>query len=118
MQTKQAGEIAGLNVLSIINEPTVAAISYGVKTDQKKTVLVYDLGGGTFDVTLINVNGGAIKVIATGGDHHLGGVDWDTALAEYMLAAFNEQNNTSYSFEDRLDLKYELLLLAEDKKKY
>ena len=117
MQTKQAGEIAGLNVLSIINEPTAAAISYGVKTDQKKTVLVYDLGGGTFDVTLINVNGGAIKVIATGGDHHLGGVDWDTALAEYMLAAFNEQNNTSYSFEDRLDLKYELLLLAEDKKK-
>ena len=64
MQTKQAGEIAGLNVLSIINEPTAAAISYGVKTDQKKTVLVYDLGGGTFDVTLINVNGGAIKVIA------------------------------------------------------
>lgn len=56
MQTKQAGEIAGLNVLSIINEPTAAAISYGVKTDQKKTVLVYDLGGGTFDVTLINVH--------------------------------------------------------------
>ncbi len=117
MQTKQAGEIAGLNVLAIINEPTAAAISYGVKTDQKKTVLVYDLGGGTFDVTIINVNGGAIKVIATGGDHHLGGVDWDTALAEYMLGAFNEQNNTSYTLEDSPELKYTLLLEAEQKKK-
>ena len=78
MQTKQAGEIAGLNVLAIINEPTAAAISYGMKTTEKKTVLVYDLGGGTFDVTIISVNNGAIKVIATGGDHHLGGVDWDT----------------------------------------
>lgn len=117
MQTKQAGEIAGLNVLAIINEPTAAAISYGVKTDQKKTVLVYDLGGGTFDVTIINVNGGAIKVIATGGDHHLGGVDWDTALAEYMLGAFNEQNGTSYNLEDSPELKYTLLLEAEQKKK-
>lgn len=117
MQTKQAGEIAGLNVLAIINEPTAAAISYGVKTDQKKTVLVYDLGGGTFDVTIINVNGGAIKVIATGGDHHLGGVDWDTALAEYMLGVFNEQNGTTYSLEDSPELKYTLLLEAEQKKK-
>lgn len=117
MQTKQAGEIAGLNVLAIINEPTAAAISYGVKTDQKKSVLVYDLGGGTFDVTIINVNGGAIKVIATGGDHHLGGVDWDTALAEYMLSVFNEQNQTSYTLEDNPELKYTLLLEAEQKKK-
>ena len=117
MQTKQAGEIAGLNVLAIINEPTAAAISYGVKTDQKKSVLVYDLGGGTFDVTIINVNKGAIKVIATGGDHHLGGVDWDTALAEYMLTEFNEQNHTSYPLESSPELKYTLLLEAEQKKK-
>lgn len=117
MQTKQAGEIAGLNVLAIINEPTAAAISYGVKTDQKKTVLVYDLGGGTFDVTIINVNGGAIKVIATGGDHHLGGVDWDTNLAEYMLSAFNAENGTSYTLEESPELKYTLLLEAELKKK-
>lgn len=116
MQTKQAGEVAGLNVLAIINEPTAAAIAYGVKTDQKKSVLVYDLGGGTFDVTIISVNGGAIKVIATGGDHHLGGVDWDTALAEYMLGVFNEQNHTSYSLEDSPELKYTLLLEAERKK--
>lgn len=117
MQTKQAGEIAGLNVLAIINEPTAAAIAYGVKTDQKKTVLVYDLGGGTFDVTIINVNGGAIKVIATGGDHHLGGVDWDTAVAEYMLAKFNQQNGTSYNLNDIPELKYTLLLESELKKK-
>lgn len=117
MQTRQAGEIAGLNVLGIINEPTAAAIAYGVKTDQKKTVLVYDLGGGTFDVTIINVNGGAIKVIATGGDHRLGGIDWDTALAEYMLAAFNDQNGTNYTLDDSPELKYTLLLEAEVKKK-
>lgn len=116
LQTKQAGEIAGLNVLGIINEPTAAAIAYGLKTTEKKTVLVYDLGGGTFDVTIINVNNGAIKVISTGGDHHLGGVDWDTELANFMLDNFNEQNGTSYTMDDE-ELKYTLLLEAETKKK-
>ncbi len=116
MQTKQAGEIAGLNVLAIINEPTAAAIAYGMKTTERKTVLVYDLGGGTFDVTIINVNGGAIKVIATGGDHHLGGVDWDTELATYMLGQFNAQTGGSYTMDDE-ELKYTLLLEAETKKK-
>ena len=116
MQTKQAGEIAGLNVLGIINEPTAAAIAYGMKTTEKKTVLVYDLGGGTFDVTIINVNNGAIKVIATGGDHHLGGVDWDTDFAQFMLDNFNEQNGTSYTMDDEV-LKNTLLLEAENKKK-
>lgn len=116
MQTKQAGEIAGLNVLAIINEPTAAAIAYGMKTTERKTVLVYDLGGGTFDVTIINVNGGAIKVIATGGDHHLGGVDWDTELANYMLDQFNQQTGSNYTMDDE-ELKYTLLLEAEMKKK-
>ena len=116
MQTKQAGEIAGLNVLAIINEPTAAAIAYGMKTTERKTVLVYDLGGGTFDVTIINVNGGAIKVIATGGDHHLGGVDWDTELANYMLDQFNQQTGCSYTMDNE-ELKYTLLLEAEMKKK-
>lgn len=116
MQTKQAGEIAGLNVLAIINEPTAAAISYGMKTTEKKTVLVYDLGGGTFDVTIINVNNGAIKVIATGGDHHLGGVDWDTELANYMLDQLNEQTGGNYSMDNE-ELKYMLLLEAEREKK-
>lgn len=117
MQTKQAGEIAGLNVLAIINEPTAAAISYGMKVDEKKTILVYDLGGGTFDVTIITVNGGAIKVVATGGDHHLGGVDWDTALAEYLLMAYNQEHGTNYTLDSDPELKYTLLLDAENKKK-
>ena len=117
MQTKQAGIIAGLNVLAIINEPTAAAIAYGLKVDERKTILVYDLGGGTFDVTIILVNKGAIKVIATGGDHHLGGVDWDTELASYMLDSFNSQNGTSYKLDDDMMLKNTLLNLAETKKK-
>lgn len=116
-ETKQAGEIAGLNVLAIINEPTAAAISYGVKLDERKTILVYDLGGGTFDVTIITVDHGAIKVVATGGDHHLGGVDWDIALSKYMLTAFNKDNGTSYSLNDDPILKNSLLLEAEMKKK-
>lgn len=91
MQTKQAGIIAGLNVLAIINEPTAAAIAYGTKVEDRKTILVYDLGGGTFDVTIILVNKGAIKVIATGGDHHLGGVDWDTEVANWLLDQFNQK---------------------------
>ncbi len=117
MQTKQAGMIAGLNVLAIINEPTAAAISYGLKTSEEKVILVYDLGGGTFDVTIIRVNGGVIKVIATGGNHHLGGVDWDTALAEYMLSVYNQEQNTSYTLDSDQRLKNILLLEAEQKKK-
>lgn len=117
MQTKQAGQIAGLNVLAIINEPTAAAISYGVKLDERRNILVYDLGGGTFDVTIITVDHGAIKVVATGGDHHLGGVDWDTALSKYMLTAFNAENGTSYDFDSDPILKNSLLLDAEMKKK-
>ena len=118
LQTKQAGESAGLNVLGIINEPTAAAISYGLKVSERRTILVYDLGGGTFDVTIIVVNGGAIKVIATGGDHHLGGVDWDTELAKYVLNTFNSQNGTSYDFESlSANAKYDLLVNAENWKK-
>lgn len=118
LQTKQAGISAGLNVLAIINEPTAAAISYGMKVDERRTILVYDLGGGTFDVTIIMVNGGAIKVVATGGDHHLGGVDWDTELAKYVLNTFNSQNGTSYDFESLTpNARYDLLLNAENWKK-
>ena len=118
LQTKQAGISAGLNVLAIINEPTAAAISYGMKVDERRTILVYDLGGGTFDVTIIVVNGGAIKVVATGGDHHLGGVDWDTELAKYVLNTFNQQNGTSYEFETlTANARYDLLLSAENWKR-
>ena len=118
LQTKQAGISAGLNVLAIINEPTAAAISYGMKVDERRTILVYDLGGGTFDVTIIVVNGGAIKVVATGGDHHLGGVDWDTELAKYVLNTFNQQNGTSYDFETLpATARFDLLLSAENWKR-
>ena len=117
MQTKQAGISAGLNVLAIINEPTAAAISYGVKLDQRKTILVYDLGGGTFDVTIITVDKGAIKVVATGGDPQLGGADWDKALSKYMLTAFNAENNTNYNFDEDTILSNSLMLEAEMKKK-
>lgn len=118
LQTRQAGISAGLNVLAIINEPTAAAIAYGLKVSERRTILVYDLGGGTFDVTIIVVNGGAIKVVATGGDHHLGGVDWDTELAKYVLNTFNTQNGTSYDFDTlNANTKYDLLLSAENWKK-
>jgi len=117
LRTKQAGEIAGLNVMAIINEPTAAAIAYGMKVQEEKIILVYDLGGGTFDVTIIRVNGGAITVIATGGDHHLGGVDWDIALAEYLLSQYNKENSTTYTLDSDLGLKNTLLLLAEEQKK-
>jgi len=117
MQTKQAGIQAGLNVLAIINEPTAAAISYGMRVTERKVIMVYDLGGGTFDVTIIRVDGGTIKVIATGGDHKLGGVDWDTELAKYMLSAYNQEHNTTYTLDSDARLKNSLLLEAEQKKK-
>jgi molecular chaperone DnaK (HSP70) len=117
LRTRQAGEIAGLEVLAVINEPTAAAIAYGMKVQEEKLIMVYDLGGGTFDVTIIRVNGGTITVIATGGDHHLGGVDWDTALAEYLLSVYNKEQNTSYSLHSDEGFKNYLTLTAEEKKK-
>ncbi|MDR0725983.1 MAG: Hsp70 family protein [Prevotellaceae bacterium] len=117
LRTKQAGIIAGLNVLAIINEPTAAAIAYGMKVKDEKIVMVYDLGGGTFDVTIIRVKGGTITVIATGGDHHLGGVDWDNALSEYILNQYNKEKGTSYSMDSDPHLKNTLSLLAEENKK-
>lgn len=93
--TKKAGEIAGLNVLSIINEPTAAAISYGLKAEEPQTVMVYDLGGGTFDVTIIKVDSGVIEVIATGGDHSLGGKDWDAEIQKYAIDQYVQQTGGS-----------------------
>lgn len=116
MQTRQAGEMAGLNVLAVINEPTAAAIAYGAQRHENKTILVYDLGGGTFDVTIIRVENKEIKVIATGGNHHLGGADWDMELARFILDVFNETNGTSYSLDDPVVRNY-FLSVAEDQKK-
>jgi molecular chaperone DnaK (HSP70) len=116
-RTKQAGQIAGLNVLAILDEPTAAAIAYGLTVKDEKVILVYDLGGATFDITIIRVNGGTISIIAIGGDFHLGGVDWDTVLAEYLLSEYNKEHGTSHTMDSKPELKNQLLMLAEEKKK-
>ena len=96
--TKAAGELAGLNVLNIINEPTAAAISYGVSGgDKNETVLVYDLGGGTFDITVMSIAGCDISVVCTGGDDQLGGKDWDEALMDYITERYEEENGEDLS---------------------
>jgi molecular chaperone DnaK len=82
--TASAGRIAGLNVLEIINEPTAAAIAYGLQDERDQVVVVYDLGGGTFDVTMIEIKDGSVTVIATGGDHDLGGRNWDELVVSYL----------------------------------
>ncbi|MEG8278186.1 molecular chaperone DnaK [Streptomyces sp. AHA2] len=89
--TKEAGEIAGLNVLRIINEPTAAALAYGLDKDNDQTVLVFDLGGGTFDVSLLEMGEGVIEVKATNGDTRLGGDDWDQRIVEYLVTRFQGQ---------------------------
>jgi len=86
--TKDAGVIAGLNVLRIINEPTAAAIAYGLDKKNEQNILVYDLGGGTFDVSLLNIDSGFFEVIATSGDTHLGGEDFDHRLTQYLVKKF------------------------------
>jgi molecular chaperone DnaK (HSP70) len=96
--TRTAGTLAGLNVIDIINEPTAAAISYGVSGESKnETVLVYDLGGGTFDITVMNISGRDITVVCTGGDDQLGGKDWDEALMEYVTQRYEEENGEDLS---------------------
>ena len=86
--TKDAGKIAGLEVLRIINEPTSAALAYGLDKKENETILVFDLGGGTFDVSVLEVGGGVIEVKATNGDTHLGGDDWDEAIVHYIADEF------------------------------
>ncbi|MFC3953071.1 molecular chaperone DnaK, partial [Aeromicrobium fastidiosum] len=86
--TKEAGEIAGLNVSRIINEPTAAALAYGLDKADDQTILVFDLGGGTFDVSLLEIGDGVIEVKATSGDNHLGGDDWDQAIVDWVVNRF------------------------------
>lgn len=116
--TRKAGEIAGLNVKAIINEPTAAAIAYGLEKGEDKVVLVYDLGGGTFDITMIEITEVAIKVIVTGGDRDLGGKNWDDTIIGYLAECFKEE--TGIEVEEILDDKEtagELRLSAEKAKK-
>ena len=90
--TKDAGQIAGLDVVRIINEPTAAALAYGIDTNKSEKVLVFDLGGGTFDVSILDIGDGTFEVISTAGDNHLGGDDWDAVLADWIKAQIKIQN--------------------------
>ena len=88
--TKDAGKIAGLNVLRIINEPTAAALAYGLDKERDQTILVFDLGGGTFDVSILELGEGVFEVKATNGDNHLGGDNFDKAIVDWMVAEFKK----------------------------
>lgn len=102
--TKDAGRIAGLNVLRIINEPTAAALAYGLDRAEGKVIAVYDLGGGTFDVSILEISSGVFEVKATNGDTHLGGEDFDYALLNYLIAEFKREQGIDLS-KDRLALQ-------------
>ena len=96
--TKDAGTIAGLNVLRVVNEPTAAAIAYGLdKTGDERQVIVYDLGGGTFDVSLLSIDDGVFEVLATAGDTHLGGEDFDHRVMDYFVKLYNKKNSVDIS---------------------
>lgn len=100
--TKDAGTIAGLEVLRIVNEPTAAAIAYGLdKKDGESQIVVYDLGGGTFDVSLLSIDSGVFEVLATAGDTHLGGEDFDNRVSEYILKQFKKKTNMDASKNKR-----------------
>ena len=102
--TKEAGTIAGLNVLRIINEPTSAALAYHLDKDTEATILVFDLGGGTFDVSLLEVGEGVVEVKATSGDNHLGGDDWDQRIVDWLVKDFKNSYGTDLS-KDKMALQ-------------
>ena len=95
--TKDAGTIAGLNVQRIINEPTSAALAYGIDKEEPQKIMVYDLGGGTFDVSILDINGGVIEVLATSGNNRLGGDDFDQCITEWIVKEFKSQSKTDLS---------------------
>jgi molecular chaperone DnaK len=95
--TKEAGEIAGLNVHRIVNEPTAAALAYGLDKGTEQTILVFDLGGGTFDVSLLEIGDGVFEVKATSGDNHLGGDDWDQRIVQWLVTQFKNKNGIDLS---------------------
>ena len=102
--TKEAGQIAGLNVLRIINEPTSAALAYHLEKEGEATILVFDLGGGTFDVSLLEVGDGVVEVKATSGDNHLGGDDWDQRIVDWLVQDFKNNYGTDLS-KDKMALQ-------------
>src|SRR5881398_4085398 len=102
--TKDAGKIAGLNVLRIINEPTAASLAYGLEKESDQTILVFDLGGGTFDVSILELGEGVFEVKATNGDNHLGGDNFDKAIVDWMVAEFKKDQGIDLS-QDRMALQ-------------
>jgi molecular chaperone DnaK len=102
--TKDAGKIAGLDVKRIINEPTAAALAYGLDNEKEQKIMVYDLGGGTFDVSIIEIGDGVIEVLATNGDNRLGGDDFDQRVTEYMIADFKAKEGIDLS-NDKMALQ-------------
>ena len=112
--TKDAGKIAGLEVLRIINEPTAAALAYGLENDYGQKVMVFDLGGGTFDVSIIEIGNGVIEVLSTSGDNHLGGDDFNQAICEYLLDEFKSTQGIDLSHDL---VAYSRILEASEKAK-
>ncbi|MBQ0043051.1 MAG: molecular chaperone DnaK [Lachnospiraceae bacterium] len=102
--TKDAGKIAGLDVKRIINEPTAAALAYGLDNEKEQKIMVYDLGGGTFDVSIIEIGDGVIEVLSTNGDTHLGGDDFDQKIIDYMVSEFKAANGVDLS-QDKMALQ-------------
>merc|ERR1712072_1110694 len=99
--TKDAGTISGMNVLRIINEPTAAAIAYGLDKKSEQNILVYDLGGGTFDVSLLTIDNGVFEVVATNGDTHLGGEDFDQRVMQHFIKIFNKKHSKDLTKDKR-----------------
>ncbi|MGV2720017.1 UNVERIFIED_CONTAM: Hsp70 family protein, partial [Klebsiella pneumoniae] len=102
--TKDAGKIAGLEVLRIVNEPTAAALAYGMEKTEDQTVLVYDLGGGTFDVSILELSDGFFEVKATSGDNKLGGDDFDDVIINYLVSEFKKEHGIDLS-KDRMAMQ-------------
>ena len=102
--TKDAGKIAGLDVKRIINEPTAAALAYGLDNESEQKIMVYDLGGGTFDVSIIEIGDGVIEVLSTNGDTHLGGDDFDNAITNWMINEFRKAEGVDLS-KDKMALQ-------------
>ena len=103
--TKDAGQIAGLEVLRVINEPTAAALAYGLDRSDSNIIAVYDLGGGTFDISILEMQKGVFEVKSTNGDTHLGGEDFDITLVNYILSEFKKSNNGKDLTGDRMAIQ-------------
>ena len=116
-RTTEAGKRAGLDVITLINEPTAAALSFGIKNKQNRTILVYDLGGGTFDVSIMKINACVMDTLATNGNHQLGGVDWDEKLVEYALQKENFSVTCKELKENDMQTYGSLVIEAENAKK-